>query len=311
MLVTASWGGAEVAVELDAECRSLEALQECLQEALPGLDVKAVRLEVGGRSIYDDEDVLGLSEGSVISISATMVAFAATTLREEGLVPNFEDLCAAVKAGDVRLCRLYLEAGVVGLHMLSAGYPNLLHLAVWHGHREICELLLAFCDYYRDATDQDGDTALHWAVSADNAQLCKLLLDSGCAKNPKNTDGYTPLHRAVSTRRLEVCKLLLDAGCATSERSRCSETPLHIAISRNATEYVNLLLGAGCEQNARDGDGDTPLHLAVYQNNLENCKLLLDADCQKDAKNDRGRTPLKGCDEYSSVAKFLRSRGCV
>ena len=76
MLVTASWGGAEVAVEVDAECRSVAALKRCVQEALPELDVETVRLEVGGRSV-GEEEVLGLSEGSVIDISATPAAFAA------------------------------------------------------------------------------------------------------------------------------------------------------------------------------------------------------------------------------------------
>ena len=306
MLVTASWGGAEVAVELDAECRSVAALKRCLQQALPTLKVEAMRLEVGGRAV-DDEEVLSLSEGSVIEVSATMAALAATTLHEEGLVPGFEDLCIAVETGDARLCRLYLEAGVT---WPSGPCTNPLHLAVRYDNREICELLLDW-DSDKDATDDDGDTALHWSIYANSAKLCELLLDSGCAKNVKNLKGYTPLHRAISNRRIELCRLLLDSGCAASEKSSSSETPLHLAVFENAAEYVKLLLDAGCEKNARDGDGDTPLHLAVYQNNLENCKLLLDAGCQRDAKNDRGRTPLKGCDEYSKVAKFLRSCGCV
>ena len=42
MLVTASWGGADVAVEVDAECRSVDRLKRCLQEALPEVYVEAV-----------------------------------------------------------------------------------------------------------------------------------------------------------------------------------------------------------------------------------------------------------------------------
>ena len=83
MLVTASWGGADVAVEVDAGCRSVAALKRCLQEALPEVDVEAVRLEVCGRPV-DDEAVLGLVDGSVIDVSASQAALAAATLREEG-----------------------------------------------------------------------------------------------------------------------------------------------------------------------------------------------------------------------------------
>ena len=88
MLVTASWGGADVAVEVDAECRSVAALKRCLQEALPEVDVEAVRLEVCGRPV-DDEGVLGLVDGSVIDVSATQAALAAATLREEGCPVDF------------------------------------------------------------------------------------------------------------------------------------------------------------------------------------------------------------------------------
>eukprot|EP00754_Rhynchopus_humris_P043854 Rhum_TRINITY_DN3579_c0_g1::Rhum_TRINITY_DN3579_c0_g1_i1::g.11303::m.11303 len=113
MLVTASWGGQAVTVELDAECRSVGALKRCLAEALPQLDVETVRLEVGGRSV-DDEEVLGLSEGNIIDILATQAALAAATLREEGWPVGFDGLCFAARQGDLRLCRLYLEAvGVV------------------------------------------------------------------------------------------------------------------------------------------------------------------------------------------------------
>ena len=124
MLVTASWGGADVAVEVDAECRSVAALKRCLQEALPKLDVETMSLKVGGRSV-DDEEVLGLSEGSVVDISATTAALSATTLREEGCAITFRGLCCAAEQGNLRLCKLYLEAAVVW----PPGVETPLHIA--------------------------------------------------------------------------------------------------------------------------------------------------------------------------------------
>eukprot|EP00754_Rhynchopus_humris_P008005 Rhum_TRINITY_DN13639_c2_g1::Rhum_TRINITY_DN13639_c2_g1_i1::g.62005::m.62005 len=112
MLITASWGAADVAVEVDVGCRSVAALKRCLQEALPELDVEAVRLEVGGRSV-DGNEVLGLGEGSVIKISMTQAAQAAATLREEGRVVDFRGFCRVAEQGELRLCRLYVEAGVI------------------------------------------------------------------------------------------------------------------------------------------------------------------------------------------------------
>ena len=88
-------------VEVDAECRSVDGLKRCLQEALPEVDAEQVRLEVCGRRV-DDEAVLGLVDGSVIDVSATQAALAADTLREEGRAVDFKGLCLAAAGGDIR-----------------------------------------------------------------------------------------------------------------------------------------------------------------------------------------------------------------
>ena len=92
MLITASWGDADVAVEADAACRSVAALKRCLHKTLPEVNVKTVHLEVCGRSV-DDEGVLGLMEGSFIDISATQAALAAAALRKEGCAVRFNGFC--------------------------------------------------------------------------------------------------------------------------------------------------------------------------------------------------------------------------
>ena len=81
MQITATWGDEEVAVEVEAECRTLAALKALLQDALPEVDVGTVRLEVGGRELTDDDDVCGLEAGSVVELSVTAAALAALTLR--------------------------------------------------------------------------------------------------------------------------------------------------------------------------------------------------------------------------------------
>ena len=60
MQITASWGGADVEVEVDEECRSLAALKRALRSALPEeVDLEKVCLEVGGRAL-SEEDVAWL-----------------------------------------------------------------------------------------------------------------------------------------------------------------------------------------------------------------------------------------------------------
>ena len=272
MLVTASWGGADVAVEVDAECRSVAALKRCLQEALPELDVEAVRLEVCGRSV-DDEEVLRLGEGSAIDISVTQAALAATSLREEGCAVDFHGFCRVAREDDVRLCKLYLEAGVVW----PPGVTNPLHIAVRRDHRELCE----------------------------------LFLSSGCASDEKDVHGYTPLHCAVYEGNRQLAKLLLDSRCARDEADNLGCTPLHCAVSMSDTRLCKLLLDSGCAKDLKENEGNTPLHCAVSMSNTELCQLLLDSGCAKQAQNNEGKTPLQCCEEGTTQHKLVISSGCV
>ena len=280
MLVTASWGGAEVAVEVDAECRSVAALKRCVQEALPELDVETVRLEVSGRSV-DEEEVLGLSEGSVIDILATPAALAATTLREEGWPVDFDGFCRAAVQGDLRRCRLYLDAAVVWPSRVDTP----LHIAVSHDRQELLELLLdAGCD--TNAKDEFGGTPLHtvmYAMYPHNMELAKLLLDAGCDKEAKN-DGQTPLHLAIRVGNMKAAKFLVDAGCDKDAKDDMGNTPLHHAIYEPNMELAKLLVEAGCDKEVKNNDGFTPLHLATNVNNMEVTKLLVDAGCVQEAK---------------------------
>ena len=102
MQITATWGDEEVAVEVEAECRTLAALKALLQDALPEVDVGTVRLEVGGRELADDDDVCGLEAGSVVGLSVTVAALAAATLREEGCEVDVDAFCLAAQLGDAR-----------------------------------------------------------------------------------------------------------------------------------------------------------------------------------------------------------------
>ena len=171
MEVTASFGGAEVAVLLDADCRTMAAFKATLQAALPSLDVERMCLEVGGRPL--DEDTLpGLEGGSVVELSATPAARAADTLREEGRAVHAVAFLRAVQSGDARLCGLYLDVGVAWEHTYSA-----LYTAADNGHVDTCKLLLDRGCEIDERAKSHGATALHIAAAKGHIDVCKLLLE--------------------------------------------------------------------------------------------------------------------------------------
>ena len=131
MQITATWGEEEVAVEVEAECRTLAALKALLQDALPELDVETARLEVGGRELTDDDDVCGREAGSVVAVKVAVLA--AATLREEGWDVDFDGFCHAATEGNVRRVGLYLDAGVACI----PDRQGPLHIACRFNHVEV------------------------------------------------------------------------------------------------------------------------------------------------------------------------------
>ena len=340
MQITASWGGADVEVEVDEECRSLAALKRALRSALPEeVNLEKVCLEVGGRAM-EEEDVVGLVEGSVVAVSPTLAARAAATLREEGRAVTAVGFRAAARAGDVRVCELYLDAGVACprrvtlLHiaclegnialctrLLDRGFDvdakerdkdaTPLHLAVQVQSTELCTLFLnRGCD--REAKDIHEATPLHWAVRQQSIALCALLLDRGCDVTAEG-GGMTPLHVAARAGNTLLCTLLLDCGgTVEAEEGACGKTPLHLAVRTCDAELCTLLCNRGSDVNAKDRDGETPLHWAVRVRSTELCTLLFDRGCDINAKDKFGSTPLHFAvrNENAGLFVFLRDRGC-
>ena len=240
MLITASWEGGDVVVEVDEGCRSVAALRHTLAAAVPELDAEKVCLEIGGCAA-DDEAVCSLCEGSVVTVSVTPAQRAAAALREEGRHVDLRGFCRAADDGDMRLCELYLDAEV---------------------HRAVPE--------------PDCTTPLHVACSTRNLPLCTLLIERGHPLDVQDSYGETPLHEAIATKSVEVCKLLIDSGCCLELQSRRGKTPLDYAVAAQSVELCRLLIDGGCSFDVQSRVERTPLHYAAMAQSVELCALLID-----------------------------------
>jgi ankyrin repeat protein len=86
-----------------------------------------------------------------------------------------------------------------------------LHVAVWSGHKNVTELLLASKEDI-NAKDNDGSTPLHLAARKDYKNLAELLLANKADINAKDNNGFTPLHLAAKYVHKDVVELLLQHG---------------------------------------------------------------------------------------------------
>jgi hypothetical protein len=118
-----------------------------------------------------------------------------------------------------------------------------------------------------------GDTALHVAGAAYQANIARDLLARGASVDAKNRRGAEPLHYACdgspgSSRwnpaaQTATIECLLTAGANPNATDRSGVTPLHRAVRTRCAAAVRLLLEHGADARKTNGRGSSPLHLAV------------------------------------------------
>ena len=145
--------------------------------------------------------------------------------------------------------------------------------------------------------NKNGLTPLEHACSRERnvaMELVPLLLARGAELNPTNTgeSALTPLSWAISTDNTDLVKLLLDRGADAKTKSYVGRTCLHSAADRGDKEICELLIAHGADVNAKITGGTTPLHNAAWGGHDEVAKLLISKGAEVDAKLDSGVTPL-------------------
>jgi ankyrin repeat protein len=181
-----------------------------------------------------------------------------------------------------------------------------------------------------NAQNKEGETALHFAVRNNQAEIGSLLLDnsadiflanargetslfltfyaragsqrpareirmfmlSPAVMSARDSLGNTVLHHATQWRIDAVIPNIVERGANTEASNISGETPLFIAVKANAASTVRALLQAGASLTGRDSLGNTALHTAVRSNAVQSAEALLDAKINIDAYNLYGQTPL-------------------
>ncbi|CAJ0948785.1 unnamed protein product, partial [Mesorhabditis belari] len=130
-------------------------------------------------------------------------------------------------------------------------------------------------------TDQNGNAALHYAVSHSNFSVVSSLLDCGhCELNLANKAGYTPVMLAALSNldndvERTVVHRLFQAGNVNARATQHGQTALMLAVSHGKKETTQLLLENGADVNIQDEEGSTALMCAAEHGHRELVKLLL------------------------------------
>lgn len=166
-----------------------------------------------------------------------------------------------------------------------------------------------------DTTNPDTGTTL--LMTVEHEPMARLLIDHGA--NPKATDrdGGTVLHYAVSRLgALDLIPLYASLGVNPNQRGWDNDPPLFAAVDYFLETYefnppvpipgekreesinkgphpkdvLKALTDAGADINAKDAHGNTVLMIAVVQNNADMVEILLGLGADKNATGKGGMT---------------------
>ena len=163
-------------------------------------------------------------------------------------------------------------------------------------HRAACDGDVAACERLVkgglsvDTTDDDGVTALSWAVFYCKINVVRKLIELRADVNHiDQRAAFTPLmytattlrgHNLRGTReeRNEIARLLIQHGADVNHAMGDGQTTLHFAATDKNAGLVRTLLAAGANRNAKSNQGYTPLHVAKFPDYAPNKEVISDLE---------------------------------
>ena len=143
-----------------------------------------------------------------------------------------------------------------------------------------------------NAAQRGGVTPLVMAVSLDNPEIVRLLVEAGAVVNPGvSSSRISPLSVTVASRSLQreaVLLELLDHGADVNGRDAQNNPPLMVSVSRGDLAGVRLLIEHGAKVNAQDKLGRSALMLAAALGNAALVRLLLTNGATADSRGTQG-----------------------
>ena len=151
-----------------------------------------------------------------------------------------------------------------------------------------------------DVRDNEGRTALFYAVSIYNESLIQRIIDKKADINIKDNYGRNALFLALSKGNIRTIKLLKKAGININLADKDGMTPLMYSIQkRNDSSIINFLLNQAVNPDAKDNNARTALFYAIDNNDISTIKSLIHHGASINSPDNEGYYPL-----YYSIFKL-------
>jgi uncharacterized protein len=208
-----------------------------------------------------------------------------------GLTP----LAIASSNADAAMVRKLLDAGAGVNSADPNGETVLMTASRTEGGADVVKLLEERGAAVNAREKIAAQTALMWAVRANQPESVQLLLEHGAEVNAHTRTGKTPERRPPNAGGGSHGKGIVRGGWP--ERGVQDPTPgamtaLLYAARDGRLDIARLLVSAGADVNQAEANKVTPLLIAIANDHLDVANFLLDHGANVNAADYWGRTPL-------------------
>lgn len=131
-----------------------------------------------------------------------------------------------------------------------------------------------------NATDFDGDNALHWAAVRNDLEAARLLIEAGINIDQHGALGYTPLHVACSFGHKDMVLLLIESGADVHALNE-GETPFGLARIRGHVEIRELMREAMRRKQDQDPHVVTKLRIGLLRREIARLERQMELEDQE------------------------------
>uniref|UniRef100_A0A667X971 phospholipase A2 n=2 Tax=Myripristis murdjan TaxID=586833 RepID=A0A667X971_9TELE len=207
----------------------------------------------------------------IIQVLCSRLCAGVNELNSNGETP----IHVACRLGRIEAVNALLGGGARCDIIGSRGYP--IHAAMKYSEKSCAEAILIADPSQLQAEDAVyGGTPLHWSKTA---EMCRMLLEHGCAVNFLSKTGESALHILTKKGRFEAAMVLLTHGANANLRGQDGNTALHLAMKMDHMDLIKALIVFGADVEIHNDLGETPGLIAARTSKGPNRKILLDMLC--------------------------------
>ena len=147
----------------------------------------------------------------------------------------FSELWEALESRDHKRLAMLVNSGRISMHLKHPQYGNPLHCVARAGLLGAVQMMLRkFPSGINLQTDNEKQTPLHIAASANELEVVRALLHANANTDIPDSLGHTPLHIATINGFENIVRELLAKNASVTCRSLEGYTAMHLGTSVTA-----------------------------------------------------------------------------